>query len=351
MRTVINKSQAPILKVVEAKYEKSYGHKPAHLFKYGIKAGNRIKKEGSVLGSSFELSRKAWSDSLDAKELEDQPLLENARILKDCATAKITKDNLPAISDETIPTAFWLREEMERIEKKTRKSLTDIITVHLRNRLDPRLNTFLATPPTRAPETRTATLRKFINATASSTCVILKLKTGKAEERILNTAKKTRVESDQALVKFEAELEHEIKKRNQSRNNYLDNKLLRIRHKLKYDSLLTNAELYAWKVIENGNCSFCGTHLEDLDHLLNFCIVVKPLWEEVEEKSRCNWRVGLTGLDKRIGSRLDGIGKRKAEKLFLKVLWRLWGIKHGVKENAEVVSALERLRKTIFSYV
>ena len=131
----------------------------------------------------------------------------------------------------------------------------------------------------------------------------------------------------------------------------MDNKLLRIRQKLKYDSLLTNAKLHEWKVIDSGICSFCGTHLEDLDHLLNNCIVLKPLWDEVEEKSRCYWRVGLTGLDKRIGSRLNGVGKRKAEKLFLKVLWRLWGIKHGGKENAEVMLALERLRKTVFSYV
>ena len=102
-RAVIKKSQAPILKVAEVKYEKLYGHKPSHLFRYGVITGNRIKKAGSVLGSSFELSRKAWSDSLDAKELEDQPLLENIRILKDKATAKITKDNLPALNGRNNP--------------------------------------------------------------------------------------------------------------------------------------------------------------------------------------------------------------------------------------------------------
>ena len=42
---------------------------------------------------------------------------------------------------------------------------------------------------------------------------MLKLKTTQAEERILNTAKKTLEESDQALVQFESELELEIKKR------------------------------------------------------------------------------------------------------------------------------------------
>ena len=349
-RAVTKQNQAPILRAAELKYEKLYGHKPSHLFRYGIIAGNRIKKSGSVLESSFELSRKAWSDSLDVKELEDQPLLENKRILKDKAT-KDTKDNLPALNDETIPTAFWLREELEKIENKTRKNLTDILTAHLKNRLDPRLKTFLTAPPIREPETRTATLRKFINATASSTLVMLKLESSQAEERILKTAKKTLEASDQALIKFEAELGLEIKKRNQSKNNHLDNKLLRIRQKMKYDSLLTNDKLKEWKVIDDGNCSFCGTLPENLDHLLNNCAVLKPLWEEVEEKSRCYWGAGLTGLDKSIGSRLDGSGKRKAEKLFLKVLWRLWGIKHGVNEHKKVTLAIERLRKTIFAYV
>ena len=201
-RAVMKKSQAPILRVAEMKYEKSYGHKPSHLFRYGIIAGKRIKKAKLVLESSFELSRKAWSDLLDDKELEDQPLMENIRILKDKATSKITKNNLPALNDETIPTALWLREEIEKIENKPRKNLTDILTAHLKNRLDPRLNTFLTTPPIRAPETWTTSLRKFINATASSALVILKLKTTQAEERILNTAKNTLEESDQTLINF-----------------------------------------------------------------------------------------------------------------------------------------------------
>ena len=100
-RAVNTNSQAPILKVTEVRYEKMYGHKLSHLFRRGIVAGKRIKKQKSVLQSSFELSRKAWSDSLDAKSLEDQPILENVRILKDGATTQITKDNLPALDEET----------------------------------------------------------------------------------------------------------------------------------------------------------------------------------------------------------------------------------------------------------
>ena len=318
-RAVSANSQAPILRVAEAKYEKDYGHKPSHLFRYGIISGNILKKAKSVLGSSFELSRRAWSDALDLKELENQPLLENKRILKDKATAVITRNNLPALDDEAVPTALWLKKEIEKIENKPRKNLTDILTANLKNRLDPRLNTVLSTPPIRAPETKTATLRKFINATASSTLIILKLKTTKAEERILNMARKTLEESDLTLIKFEKNLEAEIKNRNQAKNNHLDNRMLRLRHKLRYDSLLTNAKLYEWKIMESKVCSFCGTHSEDMDHLLSKCEILKPLWEEVEEKKHYFWRVNMSQLDKYVGSRLKGMGKRKAEKLFLKV--------------------------------
>ena len=147
-RAVSTCSWAPILKIAEAKYKKDYGHKPLHLFRYGVVTGKNIKTAKSVLSSSFDLSRRAWSDELDIKELEDQPLLENRRILKDKATALITKDNLPALDEETIPTALWLKEEIQRIEDKPRKNLTDILTAHLKNRLDPRLNTVFTAPPT-----------------------------------------------------------------------------------------------------------------------------------------------------------------------------------------------------------
>ena len=309
-------SQAPILKVTEARYEKTYGHKLSHLFRRGIVAGGRIKKQRSVLQSSFELSRKAWSDSLDMERLEDQPILENVRILKDRATTQIAKDNLPALDEETIPSTLWLQREMERINNKPSKNLTDILTTHLKNRLDHHLKAVLMTPPTRAPESKTATLRKFINSTASSTLNILKLKTDAAEERILTTARKALEESNPSLVTFEENLGSEIIKRNQSSNSHLDNRLLRLRHKLKYDSLLTNKKLFDWKIINSEVCKFCGIDTEDMEHLLNDCEILKPLWDIVEERTLTCWRVKMSQLDKFVGSRLDGAGKRKAENFF-----------------------------------
>ena len=195
-RAVITNSQAPILKVTEARYEKTCGHKLSHLFRRGIVAGKKIKKPKSVLQSSFELSRKAWSDSLDLKSLEDQPILENVRILKDGATTQISNDNLPKLEDETIPSTLWLQQEIEKINNKQRKSLSDVLTTHLKSRLNHHLKAVLMTPPTRTPESRTATLRSFINSTTSSTLNILKINTDAAEERILTTAKKALEESN-----------------------------------------------------------------------------------------------------------------------------------------------------------
>ena len=117
-------------------------------------------------------------------------MLENRRILKDGATAQITKDNLPAFDEETIQSTLWLRREIEKINTTPRKNLTDILSAHLKNRLDQRLSTFFMAPPTRALETKTATLRKFINSTASSTLYILKLNTSSAEEKNINYCKK-----------------------------------------------------------------------------------------------------------------------------------------------------------------
>ena len=110
---------------------------------------------------------------------------------------------------------------------------------------------------------------------------ILKLKKDAAEERIVNTAKKFVGENKTLLTKFEENYRKEIIARNQSKNHHLDNKLLRIRHKIKYDELLTNDRLKEWKIIDNETCSFCGTFVENLGHLLNNCEILKPLWDKV----------------------------------------------------------------------
>ena len=91
--------------------------------------------------------------------------MENPRILKDKATVPITKYNLPALDEETIPTTLWMGKKIRKIENKPAKNLMDILTAHLKKRLDPSLNTILMAPPMRAQETKKATLKKFINST------------------------------------------------------------------------------------------------------------------------------------------------------------------------------------------
>ena len=179
---------------------------------------------------------------------------------------------------------------------------------------------------------------------------ILKLKTDAAEERILNTTKNHLEESNDTLTKFEENYKCEIKARNQSRNHHLDNRLLRIRHKIKYDALLTNEKLKAWKIIERETCSFCGTCTEDIYHLLNNCVILKPLWDKVGERTSRGWRTNQSQLDKLIGTRLDSSGKKKAEKLFLKALWRVWGIKHREECHMKRKAAIERLTNVMEAY-
>ena len=87
-----------------------------------------------------------------------------------------------------------------------------------------------------------------------------------------------------------------------------------------------------------------------MEHLLNGCISLKPLWEIVEERMYTCWKVKLSQLDKYVGSRLDGARKRKAEKLFLKVLWGLWGIKHGESSHEKIIAAVNGLKRKTFTY-
>ena len=346
MRALNPESRAQVMEVAGEKYEKKYGHKISSFLCHGVVAGKRMKVTKSVLESAFEVGRKIWSDYLDNEPYENQPLLGNKRILRDTATTTIDALNLPAFDETTIPTTAWLEMEVERINNKPTKTLTEILTAHLKNRLDPR----------RKPE-RTAlvnpkkeTLRKFKRFSASSMLGIIKLKTDAAEERILNTAKKYLEEGNPILVEFEENFKKEIKSRNQTRNHHLDNRLLRIRHKIKYNSLLTNEKLKEWKILESEACSFCGTVEENIDHLLNDCEILKPLWDKIRERTRRSWRVKPNLLDRLIGMRRESNGESKAEKLFLKALWRTWGIKHGEECQVKRKAAIERLTNPIDSY-
>ena len=201
----------------------------------------------------------------------------------------------------------------------------DILTENLTKRLDPRLSVLREA---NEKYLKRDILRNFKKSRPSAIVKIIKLNTDAAKERILKIARKTLGEKNSQFAKFEEKIDHEIIKRNQSTNPHLDNKLIRIRQKMKYGALLTNDKLHEWGLTKDKNCSFCGKFPEDIDHLLSGCEILSPLWEKAKNTTQQKWKVSQNLLDKMIGIRQNGRGERKAEKLFLKIMWQLWGIKH-----------------------
>ena len=319
-RTIDESKKTQILEIAQGIYRKEYGHEASKLFIHGIMLEKRIKKSNSVLKSTFELQRFCWANFLDDEPFEAQPSVGNKRILKDILTVPISRENLPAFEDATIPTTLWLKGEIEKIENKYHKTLTDILTEQLTNRLDPRLSVLRET---NKKHLKRDILRKFKKSRPSAIVKILKLKTDAVKERILKIARKTLVGKDPQFAKFKEKSDHEIKKRNQSGNAHLDNKLIRIRQKIKYGALITNDKLHEWGLIKEKNCSFCGKFPEDIDHLLSWCEILGPLWEKAKEITQQKWRITQNLLDKKMGMRLESGRERKAEKLFLKIVWQL----------------------------
>ena len=117
-----------------------------------------------------------------------QPLIGNKRILRDEITVPISRENLPAFENTTIPTTLWLKMEIEKINNKYHKTLTDILTENLTKRLDPRLSVLR---DAKEKHLKRDILRKFKKSRPSAIVKLLKLKTDAAKERILKIAKQT----------------------------------------------------------------------------------------------------------------------------------------------------------------
>ena len=310
-RSIDSEVGTQILEIAKDEYRKEHGHNPSGLFIHGIVAGKRIKKEKSVLKSAFQVQRWCWSKFLDGEDFENQPLIDNPRILKDKVTAQIKKENLPAFDETTIPTTLCLEKEIKKIENKSHKTLTDILTAHLMNRLDPCRSVVLRTKEKQPKKT---ILTKFKKSCPSSIMKLLKLREEAAKERVIKTAKNTLEESNPGLANFVEKMEGEIKSRNLSNNRHLDNKLLRIRKKIKYGALVTKSELHKWKITEDNNCSFCGIQEENLEHLLVECKTLEPLWKKAESIIKRKWNLSPNILDKKMGLKLRGEASKKAEK-------------------------------------
>ena len=58
-------------------------------------------------------------------------------------------------------------------------------------------------------------------------------------------------------------------------------KLRDFQYRLLLGKIVTNEQLFTWKMIETPNCTFGCNLVENQTHLLNECIYVQPLWEYV----------------------------------------------------------------------
>ena len=113
-RAIDESNKTPILELAQGIYRKEYGHEASKLFIHGIMTEKRTKKSNLCIKSAFELQRFCWANFLDNEPFEAQPLIGNRRILKDEITVPISKENLPAFANATIPTTLWLKGEIEK---------------------------------------------------------------------------------------------------------------------------------------------------------------------------------------------------------------------------------------------
>ena len=54
-------------------------------------------------------------------------------------------------------------------------------------------------------------------------------------------------------------------------------------YRLLQRGLVTNVQLYKWKIIESDACYFCKQSSEDLSHLMYFCPIVQELWAQMHQ--------------------------------------------------------------------
>ena len=64
----------------------------------------------------------------------------------------------------------------------------------------------------------------------------------------------------------------------------VETKLRSFQYHIINRSLITNKNLYQWKLVESELCNFCKTNIESIEHLLFECKEVVKLWSEVIEK-------------------------------------------------------------------
>ena len=64
-------------------------------------------------------------------------------------------------------------------------------------------------------------------------------------------------------------------------NIYKKTKIVKYRdfeYRLLLGKIVTNKELYEWKIKDNANCSFCNLEIDSLLHLFKNCTIVKDIY-------------------------------------------------------------------------
>ena len=59
-------------------------------------------------------------------------------------------------------------------------------------------------------------------------------------------------------------------------------KLRSFQYRLLHHALITNLNLFRWKIVQSPLCTFCDLETEDIIHLLYECPIVKKLWKNIE---------------------------------------------------------------------
>ena len=335
-----DKDAAVVLDIGNQKYNRSRGFDIKHFLNVATTPEKRLKRKSNVFESSINLMENCWGKFLDQAEYNFQPLINNKRILNEETIILIKKENLPAFKPKTTFTTGWLENEIEEINRKSRPNLTEILTVNLRKKL-------LRRRP-RAQDTRIhPNIRiegELKNFNAPFKRDILKLENQQAKSRINNTMDKFISETNPILLAVRRNFEKELLKRNPLQNQYLNSALIRMRLKLRVGGLLDKKKLSEWKIVQNHTCDFCERENETVVHIIIDCEKLKPLWDEVERIAEQEWRVSLNLVDKIMGVMTTSEKKKRAEYLFLKSLWRIWGWKHAETRESpdDLVTKLKR---------
>ena len=334
-----------ILDIGNQKFNRLHGYDIRHFLNVATTPEKKLKRKSNVFESAFNIMENCWGKFLDQADYSFQPIINNRRILNNETLIPIKKENLPMFKSKTTFTTGWLENEIKEIDMKSRPNLTEILTANLKKKLlrrPPRAQDTLIHPNIRIEEE----LKKF---NVSFKRDILKLANQQATSRIKSTMNKFISENNPILRRVENNFEKEVLGRNPVRNQFLNSALIRVRLKLRVGGFLDKTKLCEWKIVQNHICDFCGKDEETIRHIIIECEKLKPLWEEIERITEHEWKTSQNLVDKMIGAVSTSEKKKKAEFLFLKSFWRMWGWKHAEKRECSD-DLVTKVKKALILY-